>query len=189
MKIKFGKLISSSACALGFVALSSALPAFSQSSQQTAPTAPARTTTPLSATDKQFMIKAAQSDLTEIQTSQLALQQASSPQVREYAQMMIDHHTQSSNKLKQLAQKKGVTLPAAPGPDGQALLAKLKPLSGAQFDRAYMAGQATAHAKTEADFRRQLQQGQDQNARAFASQFLPIVAKHRRMAEGMVAAR
>lgn len=199
MTLNFGRLVSASACALGVVALSSALPALSQSQQtqpqqtqpqQSAPTAPARTpTTSLSAVDRQFMIKAAQSDLTEIQTSQLALQRASNPQVREYAQMMINEHTQSSNKLKQLARQKGVTLPTTPGPDGQALLARLRPLSGAQFDRPYMLGQANAHAKTETEYRKQLRQGQDQNVRAFASQVLPIVAEHRRMAQNMVAAR
>lgn len=143
----------------------------------------------LNASDRQFMIKAAQSDMNEIMTSRLALQRASSAEVKSYAQVMIQQHTDSSSKLKPLAQQKGVTLPNSPSPEGRALMTQLSKLSGRQFDQAYMRGQAQAHARTEAEYRRQLQQGQDPDVRAFANQVLPVVAEHRRMAEGMVAGR
>jgi putative membrane protein len=103
--------------------------------------------------------------------------------------MMIEYHTQSSNKLKPLAQQKGVTLPNSPSSEGRALVSQLSQLRGKQFDQAYMQGQAQAHTRTEADYRRQLQQGQDADVKAFANQVLPIVNEHRRMAEGMVAGR
>lgn len=143
----------------------------------------------LNAQDRQFLVKAAQRDMDEIMTSRLALQKASSGEVKSYAQMMIQQHTDSSNKLKPLAQQKSVALPNSPSPEGRALMAQLSKLSGRQFDQAYMRGQAQAHARTEAEYRRQLQQGQDPQVRAFANQVLPVVAEHRRMAEGMVAGR
>lgn len=143
----------------------------------------------LSAIDRQFIIRAAQSDMTEIRTSRLALQRSQNTQVRQYAQHMINQHTQSSNQLKPIAQKKGVTLPKSIGAPNQALYTQLSKLSGSQFDQAYMKGQLAAHTRTEAEYRREVQQGSDPAVKAFASKVLPIVAEHRQMAQGMVANR
>lgn len=145
--------------------------------------------TSLNAYDRQFIVKAAQSDMTEIQTSQLALKRSQNQQVRQYAQEMIQQHNQSSNKLKPLAAQKGVTLPKTLGAENQALLTQLTKLSGTQFDKAYMSGQAKAHAKTQATYQNELKQGQDTDVKAFAGQVLPIVAAHLRMAQSMVAGR
>jgi putative membrane protein len=143
----------------------------------------------LNAADRQFMVKAAQSDMTEIQTSQLALKRSQNSQVRQFAQEMIQQHTQSSNKLKPLAARKGVTLPKTLGAENQALLTQLTKLSGTQFDQAYMKGQTQAHTKTQATYQTVLQQGQDPEVKAFASQVLPVVTAHLRMAQNMVAGR
>ena len=143
----------------------------------------------LNAADRQFIAKAAQSDMTEIQTSQLALKRSQNAQVKKFAQEMIQQHTQSSNKLKPLAAQKGVALPKSLGAENQALLTQLTKLSGAQFDQAYMSGQAKAHAKTQAAYQAELKQGQDTDVKAFASQVLPVVTAHLRMAQSMVAGR
>jgi putative membrane protein len=143
----------------------------------------------LNAVDRQFITKAAQSDMTEIQTSQLALKRSQNPQVRQFAQEMIQQHTQSSNKLKPLASQKSVGLPTSLGAENQALLTQLTKLSGTKFDQAYMSGQAKAHAKTQAVYQNEVKQGQDTDVKAFARQVLPVVTAHLRMAQGMVAGR
>src|SRR3712207_8417473 len=43
-----------------------------------------------------YVRMAAASDLFEIQSSQLALQNAQRPEVRQFAQMLITHHTQTT---------------------------------------------------------------------------------------------
>ncbi|PSB30266.1 DUF305 domain-containing protein [Stenomitos frigidus ULC18] len=143
----------------------------------------------LNAVDRQFAAKAAQSDMTEIQTSQLALKRSQNPQVKQFAQEMIQQHTQSSSKLKPLAAQKGITLPKSLGTENQALLTQLTKLSGKQFDQAYMSGQAKAHAKTQAVYQNELKQGQDADMKAFAREVLPVVTAHLRMAQSMVAGR
>ena len=161
-------------------------------STTTAPssTAPGSTTSSqLNDADKRFMMKAAQGDMTEIQTSQLALQRSSNRAVRTYAQQMIREHTNSSRQLMQLAKQKGVTLPKDIGNENKALLAKLQKTSSREFDQAYMNGQLAAHARTQAEYQREIQQGQDQAVKAFANRVLPIVAGHLRMAQSMVANR
>jgi putative membrane protein len=162
-------------------------PAQDGSMQQSTPNSSNRNSS-LSAVDRQFMMKAAQSDMTEIRTSQLALSRSQNPQVRQFAQQMIQHHTQSSSKLKPLAAQKGVTLPKDLG-ENQALLTQLTKLSGTQFDQAYLSGQVKAHSKTQALYQKELQQGKDPAVKAFASQMLPVVTAHLRMAQNMVAGR
>ena len=148
-----------------------------------------RATSSLNAVDRQFIVKAAQSDMTEIKTSQLALQRSRDSKIREFAQMMITQHTQSSSKLKPIASQKGVKLPTTLGADNTALLTQLTKLSGVEFDRAYMKGQAQGHSKTQAVYQKELKQGQDPDAQAFASQILPIVQDHLRMADELLAGR
>ena len=152
--------------------------------------APSRNTTPSSSSlDTEFITKAAQSDMTEIQTSQLALQKSKNKSVRDYAQMMIKHHTESSKELKPIAQSKKVKLPTTLGAENAALLTSLKKVSGSQFDQAYMQGQVQAHTKTDAEYQKYLNQGQDPQLKAFASKIEPLVAQHLQMAQKIVASR
>ena len=175
------------ACMLGIAALSSPPSVLAQGGPMRETPMMRNTQSSLNAIDQQFVKKAAQSDMTEIKTSQLALQRSRNPQVRQFAQMMIQQHTQSSSKLKPLADQKGVMLPTGLGAENTALVNQLTKLSGTQFDQAYMRGQAKAHAKTEVVYQQELQRGQDTGVKAFASQILPIVVEHRKMAENILA--
>ncbi|NJL21703.1 MAG: DUF4142 domain-containing protein [Leptolyngbyaceae cyanobacterium SM1_3_5] len=139
----------------------------------------------MSSLDQQFMVMAAHSDQFEIRSSQLALEKSSNPQVRQYAEMMIQEHTQSTQLLTQLAAERGVTLPTAPNPFQQAVIERLAPLSGAEFDRAYMEAQANSHIQAVGIFRTQVGQGQDAEVRQFAAGILPIVENHYEMASMM----
>jgi len=142
-----------------------------------------------SSLDTEFITKAAQSDMTEIQTSQLALQKSRNKSVRDFAQQMIQQHTQSSRQLKPIAQSKRVTLPTSIGPENTALLESLRKVNGSQFDQAYMQGQVQAHTRTQAEYQKYLDQGQDPQLKAFASKIAPVVAQHLQMAQKMVATR
>lgn len=69
----------------------------------------------LSQVDREFMVKAAQGGMAEVQFGQIALQRASSDTVKQYAQRMIEEHTKANNELMALAKAKGVTLPTTIG--------------------------------------------------------------------------
>jgi putative membrane protein len=155
----------------------------------TAPaTAPLSSTsmTQISSLDREFMRMAAHSDQFEIQSSQLALQKSSNPEVRAYAQMMIQEHTQSSQQLSQIAAQMGYTLPTEPSEFQQAVIEQLAQLSGAEFDRAYMEAQANGHDQTAAIYRTEIGQGQAPALKTFAAQILPIVEEHYQVASSMV---
>jgi putative membrane protein len=143
----------------------------------------------LNAVDRQFAMKAAQSDMTEIQTSQLALKRSQNPQILSYARDMIQAHTDSTNKLKPIVARLGLAMPKTLGAENQALVNSLNGLSGAKFDRAYMDGQTRGHAKTQATYQTQLQRGQNSQLKAFANEILPVVSMHLQMARNLTAMR
>jgi putative membrane protein len=58
-----------------------------------------------------YVAKAAASDLFEIQSSQIALQKAQNPNVRQFAQMLITHHTGTTQTLTAAARAAGLTPP------------------------------------------------------------------------------
>jgi putative membrane protein len=145
-----------------------------------------RGTTMLSSGDRKFMMTAAQGGMAEIEMARVALERASSEEVKTYAQRMIDDHTKSGEELMGIAQAKGVALPSAPDAKHMAMMTKMRALSGVAFDREYMmmAGRKD-HEKMEKLFRDESMKGRDADVRAFAAKTLPVVREHLSMARMM----
>ncbi|HEY9903455.1 MAG TPA: DUF4142 domain-containing protein, partial [Candidatus Sericytochromatia bacterium] len=137
----------------------------------------------LSALDNQFVMNAAHGGMAEVRLGQLALQRATDPQVKQFAQRMIQEHTQANAELMRLTTQKRINAPTDVGPKYQAAMMRLMQLSGAEFDQAYMneAG-VNAHLESAAVYQRQAALGLDPDLKAFASRTLPRVQGHLEMA-------
>lgn len=85
--------------------------------------------------DKSFMKTAMEGDMAEIQLAQLAQQKASSDQVKQFAQRMIDDHTKLDAQMKPMAQQFGVEAPTDLSAKHKSVQSKLQGLSGAKFDQ------------------------------------------------------
>ncbi len=94
-----------------------------------------------------FLREAGYADLAEVQLGQLAEQKASSPEVKQFAERMVNDHTKNDDQLKQVAQKEEETLPDKLSPTAEATKARLDKLSGEEFDHAYMLDMVQLHAK------------------------------------------
>src|SRR5262249_37689479 len=68
---------------------------------------------PLDNNSAQFMTKVANVGMTEVDLGQLAQTNASSQRVKDFGSMMVRDHTAAGNTLKDLANRKGVTLPTS----------------------------------------------------------------------------
>jgi putative membrane protein len=91
------------------------------------------------------VIRGGASDLYEIEAARLALAQSTNPQVRAFAQMMIDHHTQSTAQMAAALQTIGMNPPPAQlTPDLTHRLDLLR-TAGTGFDAMYLQDQVTAH--------------------------------------------
>jgi len=135
-----------------------------------------------------YVMAAGQSDLYEINSSQIALQKSQNPALRKYAQMMIDHHTKTTAATMAAAKKAGME-PNPPMPDAGATASinELQQAAPADFDRLYLGQQIPAHQGA-LDLNQSYGKGGDQAAlRASANKTVPIVKRHLASAEKMQA--
>ncbi len=125
------------------------------------------------------MINAAEAGIANIMLGELALQRATNPEVKQFAQAEIDEQQQVKSELTRIAPQVKVTLPTVPGAKYQAIMTQLKQLSGEQFNRAYMdEGGVNAHLENAATFQREAQFGQNPALLALVNKGLPIIERH-----------
>jgi putative membrane protein len=133
----------------------------------------------LTSAERNFAEKALRGGQFEVETSRLALQKASSGQLRDFANMMITDHGQANRDLESLARRKGIYAPTTLDAEHQAKLDELRRLDGPQFDEEYRKMQIEAHDAAIQLFERASQECRDTDLRTFASQTLPTLQKHR----------
>jgi len=137
----------------------------------------------LSSGDRKFMEKAAQGGMAEVKLGQLAAQKASSDQVKQFGQKMVDDHGKADDQLKQLASTKGVTLPTDLDKSTQKEYDKLSKMSGADFDREYMKHMVSDHKKDVSEFKSEANKAKDADLKQFASSTLPTLQEHLTLAQ------
>lgn len=128
--------------------------------------------------DQAYVQNAAASDMFEIETSKLALEKAAKPSVKTYAQMIIDEHTKSSNELMAAATQAKLSGQIAMPADKQAKVDALRGLSGAEFDRQYLADQRSGHQETLAKVNGYLAAAPAGPLKDHASKVTGVVQKH-----------
>lgn len=128
-------------------------------------------------TAQEFATMAANSDMFEIQSSELALQKAQSAEVKEFAQKMINDHTIASRDLMAAAEKDGVSVPAEMSTMHEAKVGALGDISGATFDAKYIEEQVAAHNQTLA-LMTGYAAGGEGALKAHAAKTAPIIQMH-----------
>jgi putative membrane protein len=133
-----------------------------------------------------YVMMAGASDLFEIQSSQLAVQRATRPETRQYAQMLIQHHTQTSQQVMAAARASGLN-PPLPRllPMQQRMMAQLRRATGANFDRVYLTQQIPAHEMALALHSNYARSGDRPPLRTVAGTAVPIVTQHLEQARMM----
>jgi putative membrane protein len=135
------------------------------------------------ASDSQFIAKAAQGGLAEVELGKMAQEHGSSDAVKQFGQRMADDHSKANEELSRIAQAGGVTVPTNLDAKGQAMKDKLSKLNGAAFDRAYMSEMLKDHREDVAEFQKEANTGQNPEVKAFAAKTLPTLQEHLRLAE------
>ncbi|MBU2135289.1 MAG: DUF4142 domain-containing protein, partial [Alphaproteobacteria bacterium] len=94
-----------------------------------------------------FVRLAAQSDMLEIQSSQMALERAQDAEVKAFAQMMVDAHTKTTQDLKTAVEATGqpITPPTTADEEVTDELNDLRDTEAADFDKEYMELQVETH--------------------------------------------
>jgi len=144
---------------------------------------PVRAADTVSAADKAFVMKAAQGGMTEVELGQLAASQGASQEVKDFGSKMVTDHGAANAELKTLAASKSITLPDKLDAQHAAMVDKMKALSGAAFDKAYVKAMVAAHKKDDALFSKEASSGSDPDIKAFAAKTDQTVKMHLTMIE------
>lgn len=134
-----------------------------------------------------YVQKAAQGDLFEIQSSQLALQQAQSPDTKTFAQRMITDHTTSSEALKAGIQSAGLDVKAPDKLDKahETKINNLRKANGKDFDQAYMREQLAAHKEALQLHKNYASKGDNPALKNTAANTATVVEHHLAMAQDL----
>ncbi|MDQ3276870.1 MAG: DUF4142 domain-containing protein [Bacteroidota bacterium] len=129
--------------------------------------------------DAKFVVLAASSNNLELQLSQLAQQRASSQAVKDFASMMVEHHTMAGQEMKSLLSQKGAIVPdTALLPIHRLQLETVTAAQGADFDKAYMRIMVDAHEEDVDEYEDETTDARDADIRAFATRMLPTLRTH-----------
>lgn len=136
---------------------------------------------------EEFLEEASAKGVAEIETARLALEQATSDKVKEFANMMIKDHAAANEKMAELAASKNLEIS-----DEATLMDKAKAMildarDGESFDAAYANNQVVAHEQTIELFERAAR-SEDAEIAAFAKKTLPKLKEHLKGAQALVEA-
>lgn len=146
----------------------------------------AQAETKLSEEDRNFVLNTAQAGMTEVNLGVIARKKATNQESKSFAEQMIKDHTAANNKLKEIAEQKGMMVPTALNAEHQALVDKFNAMNKKEFDKAYAAQMVADHKKVADSLESQSGKGDDalQN---FSKETLPTIKHHLKMAENMQA--
>lgn len=116
----------------------------------------------------------------EIKSSEVALQNAESSEVKKAAEMIIADHKKAGEKFAAILKDKGAPLasPIVLAPKQQKMMDQLQAVKGKDFDALYIAMQTHAHMEAIALFRTYAGSGEDQTVVGFAKETLPSLETH-----------
>lgn len=147
--------------------------------------ASARAPKGLSSGDRDFVNQAAHAGRFEVESSQLALQEAQDQDVRQFAQRMVDDHARATRELEQIAMRKGVDLPARLDSKNANRIARLRDTSPNQFAREYRSLQLEAHREAIELYEKAARDCDDAELESFAQRTLPTLRAHLQHLEQM----
>jgi putative membrane protein len=144
-----------------------------------------RVSAEMTSTTQGFVTAAATSDMYEVTAGKIALQRASSPDVKEFAQKMVDAHTETTTKLKGIIASNAiqVTPPAHVDNRRQGMLDDLRGAKAADFDHRYIAQQVAAHKEADILMRGYAKDGDNAAIKDFAAATDKHVKMHLSMAQ------
>jgi putative membrane protein len=133
----------------------------------------------LSQGDQQILSDLAEANIAEVATAQIALRKGQSAEVKQFAQQMVDDHSKGLQEVQKVAQAKNVTLPAEPSAKHKQAAEHLNTLSGAAFDKAYLAEAGVKdHKAAHAAVTSAQKKAQDPDVKALAAKLQPVIDQH-----------
>ena len=95
--------------------------------------------------EKDFVGKQLADGTAEVELGRMAAQKATNPEVKRFAQMMVDDHTKAGAELQQIASKYNISATQPSDDKHNDVMDRLSKLRGPQFDKEYMKAMVDGH--------------------------------------------
>ena len=128
--------------------------------------------------DGTFLLYAMDVDFTQIQLSHLAADKARDPQVRQYAQRMLDFHGRSYDQLARIAEANGIARLQEIGLMARTMADALAQLGAPMFDWQYINAQVIYHYAAFYRYERESIHGRNAQLRGLAAQAFREIKEH-----------
>lgn len=133
--------------------------------------------------DADFLVKAANGGLLEVEAGRLAEKLASSKDVKEFAKQMVQDHGKANAELKAYAASKNIAIPDSIDKDTKEKLAKLTEKKGKEFDEEYVDFMVSDHKEDVSLFEDASKDASDPELKAWVDKTLPTLRHHLMMAQ------
>jgi putative membrane protein len=128
--------------------------------------------------DAEFVRKAAQCGMLEVESSEIALKRGLTGPDKDFAEQMVSDHRKANKELQALAEKKGCTWPSNLEEKYQDKLDKINKASDKDFAERYLEKQISWHKDAVDLFEDEADKGKDADLKAFAIATLPTLKNH-----------
>lgn len=135
--------------------------------------------------DKDFLVQAHQSNLTEIDAGKTAEEKTeetkgrkSAKTVRELGKLFIADHEKLDMAVRRVAERLDIELPGEPTAAQREQLTEVAAKSGAEFDRAWISAQLAGHRETLAAVEQEIESGSSPKVKKLATKAKPVVQEH-----------
>ena len=138
----------------------------------------------ISREDKEFLKNAGELGVTEVQLGTLAVERATSPELKALGARLVADHTKSNEELVAIAKAKGVEMTLEPTAVQKKMLADFRAKSGAEFDKELMEHVRKDHEKGIHTFADAAADSKDADIKAFAVKNIAVMKEHHTMSGG-----
>ena len=144
-------------------------------------------TVKLTSAEVAFVKEAGAGNAAEVKMAELALKNAESQEVKDFAQMMIKDHSQANDDLAVVAKNHNITFPPDAPEKEKELGKKMLDVKGAAFDKAYVKHAVADHEKDVADYKQAEKQVKDKKLVDYVGKTTPIIEGHLKAAKELEA--
>jgi putative membrane protein len=154
------------------------VPALATAQEATGTGAAAPAATEMQQADMEFATKAAAAGKAEVELAKLGTEKATDPEVKTFADRLVQDHATANDQLAQIMQTKNMEMPAEGSAEAKAEHDRIVALSGSEFDREFMKHWVTSHEKGIELYSAEAESGQDPELKQFAADTLPTLREH-----------
>lgn len=135
--------------------------------------------------DAKFLMDAIRTDLAEVRLGELASQRGQAEGVRHYGHMLAMDHAKSMDESADLANLLKLAVPTEASADAQKEYESFLRLSGEAFDTAFVNAMIKGHKDAIAKFKKEAEDGDDDDVASLARETLPKLEEHLTMAQSL----